>query len=267
MDNHLPHFFTIGPLPEIHLGFITLPTYYTILSLTYCLAIIWFYKRCENRNLSQKNAMDLGLIILFTGFIGARLFHVLFEYPRYYWQHPIEVFYFWQGGFVFYGGFIVAYLSAFFYARKLKLTFWLWHDTLAPVLAGGYAMGRLACFLVGCCYGEVCDLPWAVPLKQESLSTGLISVFSRHPTQLYAVSTEFLTLIFLLWYEKRKPPLGNVFLSWVALHSLGRIIMETFRADPRGGTLLGLSVSTLISLFLLLVVSIVFTLKTKKSHP
>lgn len=142
----------------------------------------------------------------------------------------------------------MAYIAAFLYARKLNLTFWLWHDTIAPVLAGGYAMGRVACFLVGCCYGAACDLPWALELKQAHVETGVITSILRHPTQLYAVGLESLTMVFLLWYEKSKPPLGNVFLSWVVLHSMGRIVMEIFRADPRGGFYLGQSLSTWISL-------------------
>lgn len=264
MNSSPPEFYTLGPLPEINLGFVTLPTYYTVLSLTYCLGIFWFYKRCESRNLSQKAAMDIGLLILVGGFIGARLFHVLFEYPGHYWQNPIEVFYFWQGGFVFYGGFLFAYGSVYLYARKLKLTFWLWHDTAAPVLAGGYALGRLACFLVGCCYGKVCDLPWGTALKQVNIHTHEVAILLRHPTQLYASIFEFSTLAFLLWYEKRRPQVGNVFLAWVFLHSLGRIIMEIFRDDPRGAQYFGLSISTLISVVLMITVTGVFLTRPKE---
>jgi len=264
MNNKLPEFYTLGPLPEINLGFITLPTYYLIISITYCLSILWFYKRCESRNLPQKNAMDIGLIVLFSGFIGARLFHIIFEFPSHYWQHPIEVFYFWQGGFVFYGGFLVAYAFSFLYARNLKLTFWLWHDTLAPVLAFGYAMGRVACFLVGCCYGKVCDLPWAVPLKQVHVASEHVSTLLRHPTQLYAIGIELIILMFLLWYEKRRPKLGNVFLCWVALHSLGRITMETFRDDHRGAHYFDLSISTIISILLIILTSYLLFSRNKK---
>jgi phosphatidylglycerol:prolipoprotein diacylglycerol transferase len=253
MTEHTPDFYTVGPLPEIPLGFASLPTYYAIISLTYCLAILWFYKRCEQRKLSQKTAMDIALLLLLGGFVGARLFHILFEQPSHYLEFPIEVFYVWQGGFVFYGGFLTAYLLAALYARKQKLEYWLWHDTLAPVLAGGYALGRLACFMVGCCYGRVCDLPWAYPLKQVEIESGLVTTVLRHPTQLYASAMELGTLIFLLWYEKQKPAVGRVFLVWVVLHALGRIVMEFFRDDPRGGTLMGLSISTMISLFLLTV--------------
>lgn len=245
----------IGPLPFINLGFTTVPTYYLILSLVYCIGIFWFYKRCEQRNLPQKNAMDISLIILISGFIGARLTHVIFEQPDHYLHHPSEIFYFWQGGFVFYGGALLAYLCAYLYSRNLEVTFWLWHDTLAPVLAFGYACGRLACFFAGCCYGKVCALPWATPLQQVDLHTGVASTVLRHPTQLYASLFEFANLGFLLWYEKRKPQLGRVFLYWVIIHCLGRILMEAYRDDFRGPDVLGLSISALISVILLVMAS------------
>ena len=259
---HLPEFFTIGPLPHITVGPLEIPTYYFLISLAFCVGIFWFYKRCENRNLPTKNALDICLIVLVSGFIGARLFHIFFEFPDYYLRHPREIFYFWQGGFVFYGGFLFAYPAAYFYVRKLKLTFWLWHDTLAPVLALGYAMGRIACFLVGCCYGRVCDLPWAVPTKQIHVASETLTTLYRHPTQLYASFTEFLILGILLWFEKKKPRLGFVFLLWVLLHSANRFAMEIFRADPRGGEWFGLSISMLISV-LLFFTSLIVILKRK----
>lgn len=253
-----PLFYTIGPLPEIIVGSLSLPTYYLVLSLTYCVGIYWFYNRCEQRNLSPEKAMNISFILLGLGFVGARLTHVLFESPLYYLESPQEIFYFWQGGFVFYGGALLAYLGCYIYLRNNKTTFWLWHDTIAPVLALGYALGRSACFLVGCCYGKVCDLPWAVSVKQVHIASQNITHLNRHPTQLYAVVTELVILGFLLWYEKRRPQLGKVFLSWVFLHSLARIFMEFFRDDPRGPELYHFSLSTLISLGLIVFVGLVF---------
>lgn len=250
-------FNVIGPLPFLDFGFTTIPTYYLILSLTYCVGILWFYMRCEQRNLPLKNAMDISLIVLVFGFIGARLTHVVLEQLNYYLDRPIEILYFWQGGFVFYGGALLAYLTTYLYARRLQITFWLWHDTIAPVLAFGYATGRLACYFAGCCYGDPCPLPWAVPLQQVDVHTGVVSTVLRHPTQLYASFFEFGILIFLLWYEKRKPQLGRVFLYWVKLHCIGRLIMELFRDDPRGPEILRLSVSAMISLVLFAIASAV----------
>lgn len=265
MEYGLPTTYTIGPLPQINFGNLSLPTYYLVISVACSICIYWFYKRCESRNLSIRNAMDICLIVLFSGFIGARLAHVIFEFPDYYRNNPIEILYFWQGGFVFYGGAILGYLCASFYARRLQMTFWLWHDTAAPVLALSYTIGRIACFLEGCCYGKVCSLPWAVALKEVNIHTHGTLTSLRHPTQLYAVGTELLTLIFLLWVERQKPKLGVVFLSWVILHATGRIIMEAFRDDPRGPDFFNLSISTVISILFIMIASIFLSkrLKTK----
>ncbi|MEM7646247.1 MAG: prolipoprotein diacylglyceryl transferase, partial [Pseudomonadota bacterium] len=260
-----PSFYTVGPLVQIDLGFVQIPTYYLVISLAYCLGIVWLYKRSEDRNLSQKQAMDICLIIIFGGFLGARLSHILFELPSYYWQNPMQVFAIWQGGFVFYGGAIAAYVGGFLYIRKFKLTFWLWHDTAAPVVAFCYAFGRTACFLTGCCYGKVCDLPWAFPMKQVDIASGAVSTVHRHPTQIYAVLAELAIVVFLLWYERRRPKLGSVFLVWVLLHSIGRLVMEAFRDDPRGPSLWGLSVSTQVSLLLFALSLVVFISRSRQA--
>ena len=105
----------------------------------------------------------------------------------------------------------MAYLSAFIFIKRLKLNFWLWHDVLAPVLALGYTLGRLACFFAGCCYGKICDLPWALPLKQMDIHSGKVETLLRHPTALYASGLELFTLFFLLWFETKKTKPGQVF--------------------------------------------------------
>ena len=253
MKENLFLFYTSGPLPWIKMGFLDIPTYYFVISLTCCLCILWFYRRCHFFGLSQKRGMDISLILLISGFIGARLVHILFENPSYYLSHPMEVFYFWQGGFVFYGGALLAYLSVFIFIKKLKLKFWAWHDVLAPVLALGYALGRLACFFVGCCYGKICELSWAFPLKQMDVHSGKVEVLLRHPTPLYATGLELFTLLFLLWFETKKTKPGQIFLIWVFFHSINRLIMEVFRDDPRGPQPYGISLSMAVSFILLLI--------------
>lgn len=241
-------FITIGPLQEIHFAGLTIPTYYLVISIACCLGIYWSFLRAEEKGLSQDIALNLNIVILISGFLGARLFHIIYEAPSYYIQNPIEVFYFWQGGFVFLGGALAGYAAAVFYIRKKGEPLWLWHDMAAPVVAMTYAVGRLACFLQGCCYGKVCDLPWAFPLRQMNIHTELVSSVHRHPTALYIVFWELGLLTFLIYKEKELKKPGHLFFYALLFHSLGRVGMEVFRADDRGPAFGDLSISLTLSL-------------------
>ncbi|WII73946.1 prolipoprotein diacylglyceryl transferase [Bdellovibrio sp. 22V] len=213
------------------------------MSLTVCICLIWITRRAVSHRLSRKRALDVSLIIMVSGFIGGRLFHVLYENFDYYRQSPVRVLHVWNGGFVFYGGALLAgLLSILFLAYKNKNDYEKYLDLFAPVLSFAYAAGRSACFLAGCCYGKFCDLPWAVE--------------GRHPTQAYAVLWELGVIFVLIGCEKvprefRKPEAlrnpGSIFYLWMILHGLGRFFMELQRDDFRGPSL-GLSISSWISL-------------------
>lgn len=220
----------------------SIPTYYLIISLTASVGLLWLVRRSRQQGLGQKAVLDLSLIIMVSGFIGARLLHVFYEMPQYYQEDWIRVLHFWNGGFVFYGGAFLAGVSCLFYLRKkLWPQYDRYLDLFAPVLSFTYALGRTACFLAGCCYGRSCELPWAIA--------------GRHPTQIYASLWEAGTLLILLgiekivvkdrvrWLQKN----GSLFYLWMVLHGAGRLLMETFRNDFRGPSW-GLSVSSWISL-------------------
>lgn len=187
---------------------------------------------------------------MISGFLGGRLFHVFYEEPQYYLHQPLAVFKFWNGGFVYYGGFLAALAASLIYGQFKSLKLLSWADFFTPLFSLAYALGRFGCFFEGCCYGQFCDLPWAV--------------HGRHPTQLYMVLTEFLTLILILFLEqkikKSHRPSGFLFLTWLLFHSLGRFLIEFFRADERGSTVFhNLSISQFISI--LIIISSLFFLK------
>ncbi|MBV2168462.1 MAG: prolipoprotein diacylglyceryl transferase [Bdellovibrio sp.] len=222
-----------------------IPTYYVVLSVTICIALLWLTRRTERMGLSRTRALDLSLIILVTGFIGGRLFHVFYEDFDYYQKEPWHILEFWNGGFVFYGGALLAALfgiSFLYFKHHEDLERYL--DLFAPIISFTYAVGRMACLLAGCCYGRFCELPWALE--------------GRHPTQIYASLWELGVLMILLGVDKtspseRKPRRlqnpGSLFYLWMVLHGIGRFMMESFRDDFRGPSL-GLSISSWISLAL-----------------
>ncbi|MCB0351653.1 MAG: prolipoprotein diacylglyceryl transferase [Bdellovibrionales bacterium] len=247
---------------------LAIPTYLLTISLTYCLCILWVFIRAQKHpEINPTVALDVCLSIMIGGLLGARSFHVLYENYEYYSQYPMDVFKLWQGGFVFYGGFIGALLATILFLRIRRESFWVWADFMAPVLAFGYALGRIGCFLNGCCFGRECTLPWAIEFSYTGLPTGL-----RHPTQLYATLWELGVVVVLLLLEWRRnvKPLdnhsdikadnpktattrtGQLFLLWLFLHSIGRLIMEHFRDDFRGENYLELSISSWMSIFIII---------------
>jgi phosphatidylglycerol:prolipoprotein diacylglycerol transferase len=228
-----------GFLPSIHLFGMTIPVYFLVSALAFIIAMLLLVRRADRSGLSRNRALDTALVLMITGFVGSRLFHVFFEEPAYYWARPSLVFDIWSGGFVWYGGALLGAVSAvlFLFWKREPIPRWL--DLFAPVAALGYAVGRVACVLTGCCYGRVFTFGGEM---------------YRHPTQTYAVVWELCVLVVLLAVEKRgklRRP-GQLFWLWLCLHALGRIVMESFRDDPRGPALAGLSISTWISIALLL---------------
>lgn len=230
--------------PFISLGEnIQIPSFFLVISLVLSVAVLWMYQRAQAYQLPRKNILDLSLVIMAGALIGARLMHVFYENPEYYSEAPWKILYLWQGGFVYFGGVLLGLTFTFTYFHWMKISNkGDYFDAFAPVLAFTYGLGRVGCFLEGCCYGRNCNLPWAVD--------------GRHPTQIYATLWEVGVVLLLLGIEKfpkaqrvsflKKS--GDLFLLWLLLHSLGRILMENYRDDFRGNQIFGMSVSTLICL-------------------
>lgn len=183
-----------------------------------------------------------GLLLILIP-LGARLFHVLYEEPGYYSEQPLRVLEFWQGGFVYYGGLLLSLFGIilFFGVKKRERTFWQTADFLTPYLILGTGLGRVACFVQGCCFGG----PWPLAFPP----------FERHPTQLYLLFWEaFLFYLLTARFKKSWRQPGDLFLSWILLSAFGRLIVEHWRVDFRGQMLLGFSISQIIALALMLIV-------------
>ncbi len=232
--------------PEIHISdSIILPTYLVYLSILYCFLIFFTAKRADWLGENRTIALDIGFVLMVGGFLGGRLLHIFYEAPQYYLDDWIRVLQFWEGGFVFFGGFLLALLGGFLYTKIKKISFFHWADFYAPIIALGYGLGRISCFLAGCCFGRTCDLPWAIRLAWDP------SQAMRHPTQLYAVIWELILYFVLIRIEKKKifaAQAGLLFFFWITFHGVGRLMMESFRDDFRGELIAGWTLSSWVAL-------------------
>jgi phosphatidylglycerol:prolipoprotein diacylglycerol transferase len=224
----LPKLFGIGPL--------TVYTYGALLAAAYLLGLKFAMVRAKVRGLDETRVLDLGIYIIISALIGAKLLLLLTEF-RSFWDNPRELLTLvWSGG-VFYGGLILAVIVAFWYIRRIGLPLWTTCDVFAPGIALGHVIGRFGCFFAGCCYGKPTSLPWGITFTDPftALNVGTPLNVPLHPTQLYEAGAEALILGLLLLTESRgRRFAGRTFWLYVFLYAVSRYIIEIFRDDPRG---------------------------------
>lgn len=237
--------------PWITLGGSEIPTFLVVQVLNASLLLWWAGRRAGSFGFERKRVLDVTLLLLAAGLIGGRVFHILWEAPDYYREHPAAILNLNAGGYVYFGGFGFAWFCGWAYHRLTgQKDFRSWLDFFVPLISFGTAIGRFGCFLAGCCYGKKSELPWAVPLTDER---GFI--FPRHPAPIYLALGELLILAFLLYRERqpdaRKTP-GAGFALWLLLHGTLRFFVEFIRDDFRGPFVGPLSISQVICLVLIL---------------
>lgn len=215
----------------LDIGIIKLYTYGLFLALGF-MAAVWFSKRNAVRfNTSDQVISDLFFVILLSAIVGARALYVLINFDLFR-NDPLEIFKIWNGGLVFFGGFIAAVSACIILLKIKKLPIARTADIIAPGIALGHSIGRFGCLFAGCCYGKTCDLPFAIKFTNPD-GLAPLNVY-LHPTQIYMVLSNFLLFLVLLWLQKKKRFDGSLFLIYVMLYSAFRSGIEFFRGDFRG---------------------------------
>lgn len=206
--------------------------------------------------------LALATEVFLWGLVGARLFYVI-EYHQQFFGPGIglgetlaRIVNIAGGGLVVFGALPTAALAAWRFASRRGIPLLKLADCIAPGLLVGLAIGRIGCYLNGCCYGGPCDLPWAARFPAgtapaaEYPGPGGGSV-PLHPAQLYAAIDAGLLALLAMAYTPLARRTGEVFALVLTLHPVSRILLEIIRVDepPALGT--PLSISQLVSLVLL----------------
>jgi len=238
---------------------------YGVMVLAGAAAGVWMATyRAQRAGVERELIWSMAFWLFIGGMIGGRAFYVI-EY----WQERfastslretlLRVINFPEGGLVIYGAFFGGVVAVLLFIRKQKMPALATFDLIAPSMMIGLALGRIGCFLNGCCYGGPTSLPWAVrfppgsPPYADQVASGMLTAANPpaslpvHPTQLYSAITAAL-IGWLLWsyYPFRRRD-GQVVALMLMVYPISRYLEEIIRTDEPAVFGTGLSISQNIS--------------------
>jgi len=194
----------------------------------------WFYgvQRCKRADLdwTPKQVEDVIFYGALGVILGGRIGYTLFYNLSAFVEHPLTIFYIWQGGMSFHGGMLGVFVSLYWFARKNNKTFFEVSDFIAPWVPIGLGAGRIGNFINHELWGRPMHtvMPWAFDYGDH---------IARHPSSLYQALTEGLLLFIILWWYSSKPrPRMAVSAVFMFCYGCFRFTTEFFRTpDPQLG--------------------------------
>ncbi len=225
-------------------------TYGLLLAIGFILALWIIARLAEQDGLPKNRIYDLGLYILASALIGAKVLMVITEWNEFGdWRRVFSLDVLRSGG-VYFGGFLIAVAVSIILMRMWHLPWRKTADAFAPGIALGHAVGRLGCFSAGCCWGKPTTSWIGVKFTEKANElTGVPIDVALVPTQLIEALANALIFVFLLWLRKRRAFDGQIIFAYLMVYSVARFTIEFWRDDPRGWVF-GLSTSQFISLLI-----------------
>lgn len=194
--------------------------YGILITLGIISAFAFAWNRAKLYGLTRDNLMDLGLVIIIVGILGARLLFVLANL-NHFLANPGDIIQLQMQGLAFLGIIIFNIPAVLIFAKIKKLSFWRICDLAAPSIAIGYFFGRIGCFLNGCCYGP-----------ESSVCSVMMDGVPRFPTQLVNATIAALIFLALWWLSKEKKiRMGELFVYLIYFYAFTHIGTEFLRAD------------------------------------
>jgi phosphatidylglycerol:prolipoprotein diacylglycerol transferase len=188
--------------------------------------------------ISPKKAFDLAFWLFVVGLLGSRAAYVI-THIKYFSYQPLNSLKYWEGGLMFQGGLVAGLGLVMVLAALGRFHFLVMADAISPPLALGQAIGRVGCFLVGCCHGRLAPdwLPLTLTFPHGSLAP---PGFPLYPTQVMESVGLFLITLLLMYLLGRTRPAGLIFAVYLSLAGLLRFAIDFFRGDNRGPAAFGL---------------------------
>ena len=210
------------------LGTLPIRWYGVMMALAFWFGLWTATRRARLANVHGEIIADVTMWLMFGSIVGARLVWVIT-----YWKTDLagqpfsEVFMIQHGGLVFYDGLMGATITGISYLVWKKLPVWNIADILAPSIALGSVFGRIGCLMNGCCYGRICEMPWAIhfPASHETAGAPV------HPTQIYDALLNLALYFALAGLFRRRQFQGQILALYFIGYALCRSVVECFRGD------------------------------------
>lgn len=239
-----PEFITIGPL--------TISSYGVMNALAYAACILYLLKYKSRVGMTKENLWDIVFIVVVGAVLGGKLWYLLVERPYYggtlftWLKNAVLNF---RYGFAFFGGFLVSVSALLVFLKRKKLPVFKTADYLIPALPLGHFLGRIGCFLVGCCHGREWHGPLAVTFNDpHSLVAPALLGVPVYPVQLWESGANLIIFFILHFAYNKHKHNGSILCMYGVLYGAARFCLEFFRGDWRGGFFMGISPSQLVGL-------------------
>ena len=189
-------------------------------------------RRWRARGGDPGDISDIALWAVPAGFLGARAYHVLTDWPSYQgrWSAVFDI---WHGGLGVPGGLIAGTVVGLWAARRRGLDLRAVADAVVPGIPVAQAIGRFGCWFNQELFGSPTDLPWGLEIDPERRPAEFANEDIFHPAFLYEATWNLALAAFLIWLDRRrvlKP--GQILPLWIMGYGLGRFWVESVRIDP-----------------------------------
>ena len=219
--------------------------YGVIIAIGMLVGVSFILKEAKRVGFDEDGFLDICIITIIVGVIGARLYYVIFAW-NYYKDNPLSAFNIRQGGLAIYGGVLAGILSVYVLCKVKKLKFLAVTDVAIFGVIIGQICGRWGNFFNREAFGSYTDGPFAmlIPLNairslddttaemmEHITQINGVDFISVHPTFLYESLWNLGLLIFLLWLRKKKQFDGQIFILYLIIYGAGRFWIEGLRTD------------------------------------